>query len=343
MNVAGALTLADSPEQVPLLKAQIIANDEADPQGRLIADVATVSDLLPGTAEEQEAKLAVLDRIRDRLTPAVHRVAPRGRALAGGRAEAPRGLRVLGADDLPPLLRRRFEENDGRVGHGLLREVPERRHALGRAQPAPHREGDGQRPAPRRGRRADGEPRDDLRRDAPVDGEGRPPRVARLARCRRARRAGGDAQRARRAGGPHGAPARGDVDGRRRGVVRREAQLRQLRHAPDHLRHRLRVPVQRVRPLAPARGRRLRGRAARRWRRGPLQLHDRRRLRGAHLRGLPGAAIVRPAGGQRRDRVPDGGARSSCRRCCTSSGAGRAYSQTAVVPEVLAESAANPD
>ena len=71
MNVAGALTLADSPEQVPLLKAQIIKNDEADPQGRLIADVATVSDLLPGTAEEQAAKLAVLDRIRERLTPAV--------------------------------------------------------------------------------------------------------------------------------------------------------------------------------------------------------------------------------------------------------------------------------
>ena len=56
---------------MPLLKAQIIRNDEADPQGRLIADVATVVDLLPGTPEEQSAKLAVLDRIRDRLTPAV--------------------------------------------------------------------------------------------------------------------------------------------------------------------------------------------------------------------------------------------------------------------------------
>ncbi len=42
MNVAGALMLADTPEQVPLLKEQILENDEADPQGRLIADVATV-------------------------------------------------------------------------------------------------------------------------------------------------------------------------------------------------------------------------------------------------------------------------------------------------------------
>jgi predicted RND superfamily exporter protein len=116
MNVAGALTLADTPEQVPLLKEQIIKNDEADPQGRLIADVATVSDLLPGTPEEQGAKLAVLDRIRERLTPAVIQSLPADEQARVQELKPPGALRLLGAKDLPPLLRRRFEENDGRVG-----------------------------------------------------------------------------------------------------------------------------------------------------------------------------------------------------------------------------------
>jgi predicted RND superfamily exporter protein len=116
MNVAGALTLADTPEQVPLLKAQIIRNDEADPQGRLIADVASAYDLLPGTPDEQKAKLAVLDRIRDRLTPAVIDALPQDEQARVEELRPPETLRVLDPKDLPPLLRRRFEENDGRVG-----------------------------------------------------------------------------------------------------------------------------------------------------------------------------------------------------------------------------------
>ena len=116
MNVAGALTLADTPEQVPLVKAQMIANDEADPQGRLIADVATVSDLMPGTADEQKEKLAALDRIRDRLTPAVIESLPADERPRVEELKPPEALRVLEPRDLPPLLRRRFEENDGRVG-----------------------------------------------------------------------------------------------------------------------------------------------------------------------------------------------------------------------------------
>jgi len=115
-NVAGALTLADTPEQVPLLKAQIIANDEADPQGRLIAEVATVADLMPGSAEEQREKLEALDRIRDRLTPAVIESLPADERPRVEELKPPEALRVLEPKDLPPLLRRRFEENDGRVG-----------------------------------------------------------------------------------------------------------------------------------------------------------------------------------------------------------------------------------
>jgi hypothetical protein len=115
-NISGALMLADTPEQVPLLKAQILKNDAADPQGTLIQEVLTVADLLPGTLEEQRAKIAVLDRIRGRLTPAVL-----ADLSASDRADVdamtpPATLRPVGPNDLPALFRRRFTENNGTVG-----------------------------------------------------------------------------------------------------------------------------------------------------------------------------------------------------------------------------------
>jgi predicted RND superfamily exporter protein len=116
MNVAGARMLADSPLQVPLLKRQILANDAKDPKGRLIADVATVADLMPGSPEEQARKLDVLRRIRERLTPAVLASLPvdeRARVLE---LEPPERLAAVTPESLPALLRRRFAENDGTVG-----------------------------------------------------------------------------------------------------------------------------------------------------------------------------------------------------------------------------------
>lgn len=116
MNVAGARMLADTAAQVPALKAQILANDAADPQGRQIAEISTVEDLMPGTAQEQRAKLEVLDRIRERLTPSVLEGLPDGERSRVQALRPPDTLRLLEPRDLPALLRRRFEENDGRVG-----------------------------------------------------------------------------------------------------------------------------------------------------------------------------------------------------------------------------------
>lgn len=115
-NISGAVMLADTPEQVSAVKAQIIRNDAADPQGTLIQEVLTVSDLVPGTIEEQRAKIAILDRIRDRLTPAVlDRLSPEERSDVSAMTP-PGSLRPMGPQDLPSLLRRRFQESDGTVG-----------------------------------------------------------------------------------------------------------------------------------------------------------------------------------------------------------------------------------
>lgn len=116
MNVAGAMMLADTPEQVPLLKEQILRNDASDPKGALIAQISTVYDLLPGTREEQEKKLEVLERIRERLTPRVLHDLPEDERSRVDEARPPETLRPVEPKDLPGLLRRRFEERSGVVG-----------------------------------------------------------------------------------------------------------------------------------------------------------------------------------------------------------------------------------
>jgi hypothetical protein len=116
MNIAGARMLADRPEQVARLKRQILANDAADPKGPVIADVATIEDVLPGSREVQEEKLAILARIRDRLTPAVLANLSEDERAEVAEARPPDTLRVIEPKDLPALLRRRFQEKDGRIG-----------------------------------------------------------------------------------------------------------------------------------------------------------------------------------------------------------------------------------
>ncbi len=116
MNIAGARMLADTPEQVPALKRKILENDASDPVGSMIAEVTTVGDVLPGTRAAQEEKLAVLARIRERLTPRVMAELTDSERASVTRSRPPESLRVLAAADLPPLLLRRFTEADGRVG-----------------------------------------------------------------------------------------------------------------------------------------------------------------------------------------------------------------------------------
>lgn len=116
MNIAGALMLADTVDEVPLIKQQIFQNDADDKQGQLVAQVATVDDLLPGTEAEQKQKLEILDRIRDKLTDNVlASMAPEERARVA-EIKPPDDLDAVAAKDLPPLLRRRFEEANGTVG-----------------------------------------------------------------------------------------------------------------------------------------------------------------------------------------------------------------------------------
>jgi hypothetical protein len=115
-DISGVRMLADTVAQVPELKEKILANDARDPEGRLIEKLVTIDDFLPGTRAEQEAKLEVLERMRDRLTPRVLASLSEGERKRAEEMRPPETLQVLDGKDLPDLIRRRFEENDGRIG-----------------------------------------------------------------------------------------------------------------------------------------------------------------------------------------------------------------------------------
>jgi predicted RND superfamily exporter protein len=115
-NISGTLILADTPGQVAALEQQILANDRADPQGQLIDEIVTVEHFLPGTAEEQKKKLEVLDRMRDRLTPGVLGSVTEPERKRLEEMKPPDDLAVTEPKHLPPLIRRRFEENNGVLG-----------------------------------------------------------------------------------------------------------------------------------------------------------------------------------------------------------------------------------
>jgi predicted RND superfamily exporter protein len=115
-NIAGAVMLADTREQVPLVKRQILANDKQDPRGSMIDDVTTIDDFLPGTPAQQKEKLDVLADIRSRLTDRVLLDMSPSERNTLLRVRPPDGLHVLGQNELPRFILRRFSENDGRVG-----------------------------------------------------------------------------------------------------------------------------------------------------------------------------------------------------------------------------------
>ena len=115
-NLEGALVLADKPEQVQKVKEIILANDAKDPQGSLIDSVTTINDYLPGLPADQAAKLAVLDSIRDRITPGVLARMKEDEAQKLRDMIPPDTLHEIKPEDLPDFVKRRFSERNGTIG-----------------------------------------------------------------------------------------------------------------------------------------------------------------------------------------------------------------------------------
>jgi predicted RND superfamily exporter protein len=117
------IVLADSLDEVEPIKAAIRKQDK-DAE-KVIGQITTIYDLLPGPPDAQQRKLALLAQIR-KLThdPALEVLSDKERADLA-KVDPPTGLHELGPMDLPPLARRPFTEVDGTVGKVVLVYPPE--------------------------------------------------------------------------------------------------------------------------------------------------------------------------------------------------------------------------
>ncbi len=112
------VVLADRLDQVEEIRAAIRSRDTGPRP--MIGNILTIYDVLPGTPAEQRRKLQLLAEIR-KLThdPAIELLTPAQRADVA-RLSPPDNLRELTPQDLPPLARRPFTENDGSIGRPVL-------------------------------------------------------------------------------------------------------------------------------------------------------------------------------------------------------------------------------
>jgi uncharacterized protein len=114
------IVLADSVDEVEPIKQAIRKQDQDLPGPDVIGNVVTIYDLLPGTPDAQQRKLALIAQIR-KLThdPALTVLNDKERADLA-KLDPPDGLHQLQPSDLPPLARRPFTESDGTIGRVVL-------------------------------------------------------------------------------------------------------------------------------------------------------------------------------------------------------------------------------
>ena len=131
------MVLADRVEDVPALRAAIRKADAELPGPDVIGNMVTVEDLLPGTADVQQKKLALLAEIRRAADdPAMELLEAEDKRAAGPPAPARARCGCCSPQDLPPLARRLFTEADGSIGPGAAG-LPARAGAVALERPGP--------------------------------------------------------------------------------------------------------------------------------------------------------------------------------------------------------------
>jgi predicted RND superfamily exporter protein len=112
------VVLADRIDQVEPIRDAIRARDSGS--RHLIGNILTIYDVLPGDPAAQQRKLQLLGEIRKLAhDPSIDLLSESQRADVA-RLTPPDDLRPLTPQDLPPLARRPFTENDGTIGRLVL-------------------------------------------------------------------------------------------------------------------------------------------------------------------------------------------------------------------------------
>lgn len=116
------LLLAGSLRDAAAVADAVVARDRQLFGGKLVERVTTVYDYLGGRPDVVQRKLAVLADIRQEIDRALPHLRDADRDFAR-EFRPPESLRALLASDLPPLLRERFTERDGRFGTAVFVEI----------------------------------------------------------------------------------------------------------------------------------------------------------------------------------------------------------------------------
>lgn len=116
------LLLASDMSHVAHVADAVLARDRELFGGKLVQRVTTVYDYLGGRPEVVARKLEVLADIRREIDRALPHLRDRDLEFAK-EFRPPNDLRALGADNLPPLLRDRFTEANGRFGTSIFVEI----------------------------------------------------------------------------------------------------------------------------------------------------------------------------------------------------------------------------
>ena len=116
------IILAESIEQVPKIKEALWAftDKHPDPEKRVIKNIKTVQDYIPGTVDEQREKIKLLSKIRHMLTRNSFDSLKKADRETLKKMIPPEDLEVIGIESLPEELVRPFVELDGTRGTLVL-------------------------------------------------------------------------------------------------------------------------------------------------------------------------------------------------------------------------------
>jgi predicted exporter len=109
--------LADTPEQARAIAAAARDAAKKPPLDTLVASVRTLADVVP---PDEEAKIAVVERIRDDLTPHIRAALTDAQRKNVDRFVGDRALRPLTPADLPDTFTTGLRERDGSIGRTVL-------------------------------------------------------------------------------------------------------------------------------------------------------------------------------------------------------------------------------
>jgi uncharacterized protein len=124
--VTPTVILADDADQARAIGRVVSDESKTPPLDAMVASVRTLDDVLP---PGQEAKIAVVDQIRDDLTPKIRASLKEDQRKALDRFLGSGTLHPLTLEDVPPAFTTGLRERDGTVGRTVL-VFPRPGHAL---------------------------------------------------------------------------------------------------------------------------------------------------------------------------------------------------------------------